>query len=223
LTGNKRDLDALNVRDLMANVDVSDLKPGEHYVQLTPERVTMGLPDGVRYGDIQPNNVLLRLEPRIERELEVEVRKSGKVPEGYDLRSITATPDKVKVRGPASHVNALQSAQTEIIPLDGRKESFTLPQVIIEIADKRVDLITTVVSVNVEIEEQRIEKSFKGIAVVAPDGSLVRPETASVRTFTSFLRSRRTGHAICVWNCRQARKVALSCAPRLHQRKASQP
>jgi hypothetical protein len=183
LTGNKRDLDALNVRDLMANVDVSDLKPGEHYVQLTPERVTMGLPDGVRFGDVQPNNVLLKLEPRVERELEVEVRRSGNVPEGYDLRGVTAVPDKVKVRGPASHVNALQSVQTENIPLDGRKESFTLPQVMIEMADKKVDLITTVVSVRVEIEEQRVEKSFKGVSVTAADGSLLRPNTASVKLY----------------------------------------
>src|SRR5919199_1247367 len=146
LTGNKRDLDALNVRDLMANVDVSDLKPGEHYVQLTPDRVTMGLPDGVRFGDIQPNNVLLKLEPRVEREIPVEVSKSGTVPEGFDLGPITVTPDRVKVRGPASHVNALQSVQTENIVLDGRKESFTLPQAMIEIADKKVDLLTTVVS-----------------------------------------------------------------------------
>ena len=81
LTGNKSALDAINVRDLIVNVDVSDLKPGSdpYNVQLTPERVTMGLPDGVRFSDIQPNNVLLRLEPRVERELEIDVRHSGNI------------------------------------------------------------------------------------------------------------------------------------------------
>jgi YbbR domain-containing protein len=180
LTGNKRALDAINVRDLVANVDVSDLKPGEQTVLLTPERVTMGLPDGVRYGDIQPNNVLLRLEPRLDRELEVEVRHSGNLPEGYVLRGISVSPEKVKVRGPASHLGALQKAPTEIISLDGRKESFTQPQAEIEISDKKIDLIDGAVSVTFEIGEERVEKSFSGVSVSASDGTQMRPETVSV-------------------------------------------
>lgn len=183
LTGNKRALDALNVRDLVANVDVSDLRPGEHNVLLTPERVTMGLPDGVRFGDIQPNNLLLKLEPRLDRELEIEVRTSGSVAAGYELRGVTATPQKIRVRGPASHLNALQKAQTEEIPLDGRKESFTLPQTAIEIPDTKVDLIEAVVSVTFEIGEERVEKSFQGVQVSTSDGTQIRPETASLTLY----------------------------------------
>jgi YbbR domain-containing protein len=183
LTGSKHALDTINVRDLTVNVDVSDLKPGEHNVQLTMDRVAMGLPDGVKFGDIQPNNVQLTLEPRVEREIEVEVRHTGNVPEGYELRGITATPDKVKVRGPASHINALVKVPTEIVSLDGRKESFTQPQTAIEIADKKVDLIDTAVNVRVEIGEQRAEKSLGGVSVSASDGTLVRPETASITVY----------------------------------------
>ena len=183
LTGNKRALDAINVRDLVANVDVSDFRPGEHSVILTPERVTMGLPDGVRYGDIQPNNVLLRLEPRLDRELEVEVRHSGNLPEGYTLRGIAVSPEKVKVRGPASHLDALQKAPTEVISLDGRRESFTLPQTAIEIPDKKVDLIEGVVSVHFEIGEARTEKNIGNVQVSASDGTQVRPETATITVY----------------------------------------
>ncbi len=183
LTGNKRALDAINVRDLIANVDVSDLKPGERTVLLTPERVTMGLPDGVRYGDIQPNNVLLKLEPRLDRELEVEVQHSGSLPEGYTLRGITVSPDKVKLRGPASHLGVLQKVPTEIIPLDGRKESFTLPQVEIQMADRKVDVIEGTVSVTFEIGEERVEKSFSNVPVSASDGQQMRPETVNVTVY----------------------------------------
>ena len=194
LTGNKRALDTINVRDLVANVDVSDFKSGEHNVMLTPERVTMGLPDGVRYGDIQPRSVLLRLEPRVERELEVEVRRSGKVADGYELLGVIVLPEKVKVRGPASHVNILQKAPTEVISLEGRKESFTLPQTAIEIPDKKVDLIEAVVSITFQIGEERIETNLGGVRVSASDGIPVRPETASItvygeRTAISKLRS----------------------------------
>jgi YbbR domain-containing protein len=183
LTGSKRALDTLNVRDLVANVDASDLTPGEHNVQLTLERVTMGLPDGVRYGDIQPNNVQLKLEPRVEREVEVEVRRNGNVAEGYELRHVAAAPEKIKVRGPASHLNALQKAPTEVVSLDGRKESFTLPQVEIQIADKKVDLIDGAVSVSFEIGEQRIEKTLSNVSVSASDNAPVRPETATITVY----------------------------------------
>lgn len=180
LTGSKHSLDTINARDLTVNVDASDLKPGEHQLQLTPERVAMGLPEGVRFGEIQPNNVLLRLEPRVERELEVEVRHTGNVPEGYRLLGGNAIPDRVKVRGPASHVNALQKAPTQMISLDNRKESFTLPQTAIQIDDKKVDVIDMVVSVHVEIEERPIEKTFANVAVQTVPGWPVSSEAASV-------------------------------------------
>jgi hypothetical protein len=183
MTGSKHALDTINVRDLIVNVDVSDLKPGEYQLQLTPERVTMGLPDGVHYGDIQPNSVLLRLEPRVERELEVEVRHTGDVPEGYELRSIVAVPEKVKVRGPASHVNVLQKAPTEIISLEGRKESFTLPQAAIVIDDKKADLIEAVVLVRVEIGERAVTKTFRNVSVLALPGLQVAPGLAAVTLY----------------------------------------
>lgn len=183
LTGGKSALDTINVRDLMANVDVSDLRPGEHNVALTPERVTMGLPDGVRFGDIQPSSLTLKLEPRVERELEVEVKYSGSVAEGYELQRVTVVPDKVKVRGPASHVNALQKAPTEVISLDGHRDTFTLPQADIQIPDRKVDLLNGDVSVTFEIGEQRVEKAFVGVAVVAGDGAGVSPVAVSVTVY----------------------------------------
>jgi YbbR domain-containing protein len=184
LTGSKRDLDGLNVRDLVANVDVSNMRPGERVVQLIPERVVkMELPEGVRIDDIEPNTVPLRLEPRVEREVEVEARLEGNLPEGYELRAVNITPHKVLVRGPASHINELQKALTETIPLEGRKESFTVPQTAIDISDPKVDVINPVVDITLEIGEQRVEKSFVGVAVRESSGAQARPETAGVTVY----------------------------------------
>src|SRR5256714_14769001 len=65
LTGNKSALDAINVRDLIVNVDVSDLKPGNepYKVQLLLKWVTMELPDGVFFTDLEQNIGLICLEP----------------------------------------------------------------------------------------------------------------------------------------------------------------
>lgn len=183
LTGSRGELDRLNGRDLIAYVDVSDMKPGERVVQLAPGRVKIELPEGVRIDSIEPNTIPLRLEPRVEREVEVEARLEGRVTEGYELRGITITPNKVRVRGPASHVNQLSKVLTETIPLEGHKESFAIPQTAIDISDPKVDGIDTIVNVYLEIGEQRIEKTFSGVAVREVSGALARPETASVTVY----------------------------------------
>jgi YbbR domain-containing protein len=184
LTGSKRDLNSINSRDLVAYVDVSGMKPGERVVQLIPGRVVkLELPEGVRIDHIEPNTVALRLEPRVEREIEVEARLEGSPPDGYELRSITINPNKVKVRGPASHVNALQKALTETIPLEGRKESFAVPQTAIDISDTKIDVLDATVNVYLEIGEQRIEKSFTGVVVRENSGATARPETAGVTLY----------------------------------------
>jgi YbbR domain-containing protein len=183
LTGSKRDLDRLNGRDLVAYVDVSDMKPGERVVQLAAGRVKLDLPEGVRIDGIEPGTIPLRLEPRVEREIEVEARLEGNLPEGYELRGISITPNKVRVRGPASHVNALQRALTETIPLEGRRESFVVPQTAIDIPDPKVDAIDTIVNVYLEVGEQRVEKSFAGVVVRESSGAQARPETASVTVY----------------------------------------
>lgn len=184
LTGSKRELDLLNGRDLVAYVDVSSMKPGERVVQLIPERVVkMDLPGSVRIDSIEPSTIPLRLEPRVEREVEVEARLEGKVAEGYELRSINITPNRVRVRGPASRVNQLSKALTETIPLEGRNESFAVPQTAIDVSDPKVDVIDTIVNVYLEVGEQRIEKTFAGVAVRESSGAPARPETASVTVY----------------------------------------
>lgn len=183
LTGSKRALDGINARDLVAYVDVSDRKPGERVVQLTPHRVRIELPEGVRIESIEPNAVPLLLEARVERELSVEPRLQGKLPEGYELRSVNITPQKIRVRGPASHIDALQKALTETISLDGHKESFTAAQTAVDIPDSKVDLIDTVVNVSVEVGPQRIEKSFPNVAVRAPEGSTASPSLTNVTLY----------------------------------------
>jgi YbbR domain-containing protein len=185
LMGNKNELERIDATRMVANVDVSDFKPGERTVQLTPERVSLGLPDGIRVEGIEPNTMPLRLEQRIEREVEVEARYEGSAPEGYELREVKLTPAKVRVRGPASRVNALQKLSTETVSLGDHRESFTVQQVAIntDALDKRIHLIDTVVDATFEIGERRIEKSFAVVPVRESTGAQARPENASVTLY----------------------------------------
>jgi YbbR domain-containing protein len=158
VSGPQSDLERINPRDLAANVDITDRKPGQRVIQLIPGRTQIALPDGVRLEAIEPATVSLKLEPNTLRELPVEPRLEGTLPDEFELGRVTITPDKVKVRGPASHVFALQKVPTETISIEGRRANFDVPEAAIYIADQKVDALETV-SVHIEITQRRKPKT----------------------------------------------------------------
>ncbi len=170
LSGAKRALDEISVRDLVASFDVRRLKPGERLARLTREAVTMELPEGVVIERIEPASVALRIERSIEREVEIEARLEGQPAESYEVRGVQVTPQRIIVRGPESHVLALGRAPTETIPLDGATQTFTNTQTSVDIIDQKIVPLTPVVSVSIEIGERRVEKRIANVAVRAADG-----------------------------------------------------
>ena len=99
------------------------------------------------------------------------------------MRGATPTPAQVKVRGPASRVKELGHALTEKISLDGLTSSTTVAQASINITDDKFTVSDPVVSVTLEIGEQRVEKSFPGILVRESSGAMARPQSAAVTVY----------------------------------------
>jgi len=180
LTGSRPNLQSLSPLDLVATVDVSDQLAGERVIRLSLDRVTMQLPDGVKIESFQPSTIPVRLEPRMERQVPVEVKTEGKPADGYEVYRINPAQMTVRVRGPASRIEALQKAPTETISLSGRKESFTASRVAIDIPDQKIDVLDPLVDLAVEVGEKRTEKSFSGVAARSISGVEVRPATAEV-------------------------------------------
>jgi YbbR domain-containing protein len=183
LTGSKESLDRLNSRNLIAFVDVSGYTQGMHTIRLMRDTVTMDLPDGVRIDAIDPNLVALRLDQREVREIPVEVTFEGKLPDGYELRKVTSTPGQVKVRGPASSIRAVTRATTEKVSLDGLMANTTIAQVSIDIADDKLTVSDPVVSVSLEIGEQRVEKTLSNVVTRESSGAITRPQAATVTLY----------------------------------------
>lgn len=176
LRGSKRVLDAIKASDVSLSYDASSYRPGERVVQLSPNNISLQLPEGVvaegiTVERIEPGSVPLRLERRVERELEVEHKFEGTLPEGYELLGVQILPARVRARGPESHVNALAKAPTETILLEGRKESFTATQIAIDIQDRKIVALDTVVDVSVKIAETQATKRLSGVNARAADGS----------------------------------------------------
>ena len=179
LEGSQGRLSEVNARNLVARADITQLRPGERSARLTEKNVTMDLPSGVRIVNIEPRSVLLRLETIVEREVDIEARFEGQPPEGFVLGSVQITPARARVRGPESHVRAVDKAHTETISLDGLRETF-VTQTAVDIADRKVAPLDAVVTVRVEIAEERTEKRLPDVSVVSAVGGQPQPATAAV-------------------------------------------
>ncbi|HEX5705961.1 MAG TPA: CdaR family protein [Pyrinomonadaceae bacterium] len=182
LEGSRGDLDELNARSLVAKADISQLRPGDRVARLTDRNVQMEVPAGVRIVRIEPPNLPLHIEQSIERELEVEARLEGNPPEGFVVAGVQVVPPRIRVRGPESHVNAMERAHTEQITLEGQRETLTLPQVAIDVHDREVSPVEQVVGVRVEITEASARRTITGVSVrpAAGTGAQARPASASV-------------------------------------------
>jgi YbbR domain-containing protein len=179
LTGSRNKLDDLTTLDLVATVDISDQRAGERVLRLQ-DKAVIPLPQGVKVDGYQPSAVPVRLEPIVERQVAVEPRFEGKPVDGYEVYGARSSKPTVILRGPESRVLAVDKVITEGIWLGGRKESFTAPSVAIDVSDPKIDLVDPVVSVNVDIGERRVEKTFSGVTTSSTNGGRVQPSSVSV-------------------------------------------
>ena len=140
----------------------------------------MELPEGVRILEITPRSLTLHLEPVDEREVPVEARFEGETPAGFTRGAAQVAPDRIRIRGPRSHVDAVERAYTETISLANRRESLALPQVAVDIPDHKVVPLDAIVSVRVEIAEEQSERRFTNVPVRGDGGGTVSPDTAAV-------------------------------------------
>lgn len=151
LTGSRDKLERISPRDVAATVDLTDQKSGERIIKLTQSRVRLELQEDVKVQGFHPATLPIRLEPIVETTVEVEVKFTGNVQDFFEMKSISASPARVRVRGPADRVYALKKVTTETVQLEGKRESFDLNNVEINIPDPRIEVIDTTVNVHVEM------------------------------------------------------------------------
>jgi len=180
LEGSQGKLAEINARNIVARADVTSLRTGDRVLRLSDRNVAMDLPAGVRIIDITPRSVTLKLEPVVEREVGVDARFEGSLPDGFELRGVQISPPIVRVRGPESHVRDTERAYTETISLEGLRESFAYPQIAVDIPDRKVTPLVATVSVRAEIAEVLIERRFANVPVRTFTGGQPAPATASV-------------------------------------------
>jgi YbbR domain-containing protein len=166
VTGSKDEIDALNPSNMLATIVVGENGTGNRVLHLTRDNVRVDqLAQAVHIDSFQPAVVSVRLEPRIDRQVDVSLKLEGKPPDGYEVRAAIANPLKVRVRGPASIVNAILQVSTETISLEGKTSSFDLNQVAVDSPGDKVEVLDSSVQVHVEVTARDTQKTSTEMSV----------------------------------------------------------
>ena len=154
-------IELIRRNDLVVNVDLTELKPGEQVLILTPETVSISLPDGVKLVDLQPSRIAVTIDTMIEKEVAVKAVVEGSPQNGFEVYGEPQIlPQRVKVRGPKTLIENVDQLFTDKISLEDRNEDFFARQIPVTSADNKVTIYNTVVDVSVRIGEKRTERTI---------------------------------------------------------------
>lgn len=92
-------------------------RPGERTFNLDAENLR--LPSGVTLERVIPSQIRLRFEQRTARDVPVIIRYANTPMPGYRILKQEVLPEVLRVAGPQSRVEQLQSAETDPIDLSG--------------------------------------------------------------------------------------------------------
>ena len=149
--------------EVSAQVNLVGFGEGEHIVHLTED--TIRAPFGVKVVKISPAVLTFHLERTQRKVVPVQPRLLGRPAEGFEVAEVTSQPPEVRLEGPTSRVDEMESAYTEPVSVDGATDTVT-ETVTIGIADPLLRvLVTPRVKVTARIRERHATRTIKGVAV----------------------------------------------------------
>jgi len=109
----------LSADSFSAYVDLSSRAEGVYEL---PVVVTSSVP-GVSIVGIDPDRIMVRLEPIISKEVDIRAKIEGAAGEGLIAGTITLDPAKTTIQGAKSVINGISEA-IAVVRLDGEKDNF---------------------------------------------------------------------------------------------------
>ena len=160
--------------DVAAYADLSNLKEGVQLARL----LVRGLPDGVSLQKVEPEAVQVTLDPIVTRDVKVEPRFAGTLPDGYKLAGVTSDPEMVRLTGPESYLDKIDKVATTTVSLNNRFGTFDEQVSVITGEDVEVQTRPTL---HVTIEEDFGSRSFTvPVGVEAGAGGQAEPQAVTV-------------------------------------------
>ena len=156
ITASKKIRDKIKVTDISAVADLQQAVSLDTDPVMVPITVTCSVP-GVSSNDIKvtPQNLSVNLDEKETQEFVVNVSRGDTKPgKDYEVGSLTANPEKVRITGPKTLVNKIDKVNATI-ELDGNTQDFT-QDVNLTIIDKNQEALS-----DSEMNSLRIENNAK--------------------------------------------------------------
>ena len=158
ITASKKVRDRIRLSDITAVADLQQAVSLDTDPVMVPITVTC-LASGVLPSDIKvtPQNLTVNLDEKETQEFVVNVSKGDTKPgKDYEVGSLTASPEKIRITGPKTLVNKIDKVNAAIA-LDGNTEDYT-QEVNLTIYDKNQEALS-----ESEMNSLRIENNAKVI------------------------------------------------------------
>lgn len=158
ITADKKTRDKIRVSDISAVADLQQAVSLDTNPVMVPITVTCSV-SGIGPGDIKvtPQNLSVNLDEKETQEFVVNVIRGDTKPgKDYEVGSLTANPEKVRITGPKSLVNKIDKVNTAI-ELNGKTQDFT-QEVTLSIIDKNQEALS-----DSEMNSLRIENNAQVI------------------------------------------------------------
>ena len=124
LRGPQRMVRALKASDVYADIDLTNLRPGERTFDLTASEIH--IPSGLQVVQVIPSQLHLSFDAHLTRDVEVRPRVVGTFAQGYRIKDILVEPPKVVIGGPRKRVEAVEAAITDPLDVSGTTDRVTL-------------------------------------------------------------------------------------------------
>lgn len=185
-------IQALGPGEVSARVDLAGTGEGERIIHLTPEAIRV--PFGVRVVKINPSIITLNFERTLQKVVPIRPRLVGRPSSGYEVAEITADPGEVRMAGPKSRVQEVESAFTEPISVEGAEASVS-DSVNIGLEDPLLRIQGSPrVRVMARIREVQEQRTLDGLEIEVRGGTAaVRPARVRVVLRGSAAALKRVG------------------------------
>jgi YbbR domain-containing protein len=158
-------IDSLESGKVLATIDFAGAQEGERIVQLTPAMIQV--PFGFRVVKITPSLLTLNLERTARKTIPVRPRVIGRPAPGFEVAEVVSAPPEVRVAGPRSRVQEIESAFTEPVSVEGADRTRT-EMVNVGLEDPLLRLeARSRVEVTATVREAHETRTFAGLRVEA--------------------------------------------------------
>jgi hypothetical protein len=170
---------ALGSGEVSAQIDLTGTGEGDRIVHMTAESIRV--PFGVTVVKISPAILTLRFERTMEKTVLIRPRLVGTPSEGYEAAEPTSQPSEVRIAGPRSRVQQVESAFTEPVSVEGARTAI--------VEDRNIGLQDPLlrilgnprVRVTAPIREVQETRTLEGLAISVRGGdAVVRPLTVRI-------------------------------------------